>query len=103
MTNSDRLAAERDLRRAAAYIREHGFSADAGSDGNCRCFVGALDSVRTEGLSAWRDDNPARVALMPVIASDSYSAVDLSRAGWTEGCTDDAVAALEIAADLVAP
>ena len=93
MTDSERL------RAMAAYIRKHGFSPEVGGGNGPRCFVGAWSSVADECISILRTD--AGQMLREIVVDDkSVGAGDLIRAGWTEGCTDDAAAACEIAADL---
>jgi hypothetical protein len=76
------------LRAAAQYIREHGLLAgSAGFDGGPRCMIGALYSV---SLSTPR--------ILHRVCGPSIA--DFSDACAKVGADDDAIAALEIAADL---
>lgn len=89
------------LRKAAAYIRKHQFSPyyrEYEIDSLCGCFVHAL---RDTGATDQPLINRCCYVLSEVTgASPGLSARDLIANGWTRGATDDAAAALEIAADL---
>jgi hypothetical protein len=74
----------------AAYIRKHGFSPDVGEPGGCGCFLRASEQVN-------KDVHPATLST-EIVHDFSESCLELD--GWTKR---DAIAACEIAADLVTP
>ena len=80
------------LYAAADYLRRHGFRYELGSHSRDRCMIGALESV---GGVDWGLRGAAREELERV-TGDSLDASYLRSAGWTK---EDAIAALEIAAD----
>lgn len=80
---------------AAEYIRANGFSPEIGEHGHPRCFLGSIVSIVGVGhhpypISAERALDEVGVP---------YSARSLRAYGWQR---DDAIAALEIAADISA-
>ena len=85
-------ASQRLLLDAAEYVRVHGFSVYFERDGCPRCFVGAMRSVSRSG------EIPLR-SLVRVTSGCDFSSSTLEREGWTAA---DAIAALEMAADLAA-
>ncbi len=88
------------LLKMARHIRKHGFSPKLADEDGCGCFVSA--SIACGEMSAESFSTMER--LHDVVGTAGWFGVDgLIAAGWTEGCTDDAVAACEIAADLATP
>lgn len=86
------------LRKAAAYMRKNGFSPawfESRANPDCGCFGHALRSVLPEPADIEHFMQPVREVIGCGIAE-----YVLRRNGWVNGCTDDAVAALLIAADL---
>ena len=83
-------ASQRLLLDAAEYVRVHGFSTCCGRHGGPRCFVGTIVSV---------NGNDAALFIFGQIVWGSLSSLELEREGWTAA---DAIAALEMAADLAA-
>ena len=84
------------LYAAADYMREHGFSPEFGKDGCPRCFSGSMSlgcSPLATGTSETWDS--AFMVLNSIVGDMGARA--LRRDGWN---TDDAVAALTIAADI---
>jgi hypothetical protein len=82
------------LRAAAQYIREHGWCIGTGEDGGPRCILGACASVADTTINA-------------LICTPLYRAIEAVTGdfvgGFNDGhceSADDAIAALEIAADL---
>ena len=83
------------LRKAAQWIRENGFSPLYYSSEGHGCFLYAIH--RVEKYKSLKE--PIRG-----IIGCGFSYSMLQQAGWTgPECTDDAAAALEIAADLLTP
>lgn len=79
------------LRRMAQWYRDgQRFSPAIG----CGCFYDAMDAARTFSISMR--------ALHEIVGVGSYFGEnELYRGGWTDPeCTDDAIAVLEMAADL---
>lgn len=85
------------LRKAAAYVREHGFSPSLREPNGCGCFLNAIAVVG--GMSTYDAGNDFWPLLSPVVGC-AFTRDELIKHGWTSDATDDAVAALEIAACL---
>lgn len=85
-----------NLRARAAYIAEHGWSHDRGTIDGPRCFCGA-DPV--EPLTGRMNNDADSFLCRTVLACDdfAFSTGKLEKEGWN---TADAVAALEMAADI---
>lgn len=82
--------------KMAEWLRAHTFHPAGWAGGeDCGCFLSANCEVKAHTL-------PLNI-LQEVIATDGFAEFDLQTTGWTKGCTDDAVAACLIAADLAAP
>lgn len=80
------------LYKMAKEMKKRGFSPYL-SNGDCRCFLG-LDNYKSDNLIPY---------LEQVIGTENFLSGVLMRTGWTDkSCTDDAVAALNIAGDLAA-
>jgi hypothetical protein len=85
---------EREMYLAMAkWLRVHGFSPSFRTVEGCGCFLCAIDAVEIGCVT--------RNTLRDVIGGNFGESM-LKANGWTEGCTDDAVAACLIAADLAA-
>lgn len=87
-----------NLRARAEYMREFGFSPFFGVPGCAACFMGAHHCALPddEEISALNGDEFLRDVIFDG-DRNWYSTDRLIREGWT---TDDAIAALEIAADI---
>lgn len=91
---------EREMYLAMAkWLREHGFTHRWSPSDRCGCFARAAPgpSDITGHMPTARLRWPI---LLGVLGVEDLWDDTLSEAGWTEGCTDDAVAACLIAADL---
>lgn len=81
-------------------IRKEGFTPDFNEEfGRC-CFVAARIRENLYGDSA---DVALNAIKDIVIGLNSSFDAHLNVLGWTKGCTDDAAAACDIAADLLTP
>lgn len=81
--------------KMAEWIRENGFT-PIWQRGDCGCFQRAAGYSDTPGFRV------RAPILHDVLGVETCAFPHLDRAGWTDGCTDDAVAACLIAADLAA-
>lgn len=83
-------------RAMGEYIRKHGFSPEYCTVSGAGCFIRAYDEIR---------ESDYRVAskVLEIAGATFVTTEILKNAGWTEGCTDDAAAACDIAADLLTP
>ena len=89
-------------RAMGEYIRKKGFSPELGLGCKCGCFMRAycVLTVGPDGAHQMFTGSPVHLALRDVIGC-GYHEYELERHGWTRGCTDDAAAACDIAADLL--
>jgi hypothetical protein len=87
------------LYAAADYTREHGFSPELGEPGGPRCLFGSLQTVARMPPREWStlDAWLSAENILGSITGSDVSVCRLQRDGWN---TDDAVAALTIAADI---
>ncbi len=99
------MTPEQIARAMAAYIREHGFTPEYGSiqADSCGCFIHAYHRLTNEDCFGGSAVEPAFISVIGAAEYYDFDEQQLRALGWTEGCTDDAAAACEIAADLLAP
>lgn len=96
---------EQIARAMGEYIRKHGFSPAWSEDywgrSKCGCFRHALEEL---GICSYDAGKLVLEKLAEIVGTDSlFDDADLRANGWTAGKTADAVAACDIAADLLAP
>jgi len=95
------VTAEQILRAAAKYIRRHGWRQEEyGADGGPRCMAGAVRSV--VGLEPDLPDTDEYEGLMSILEKVAGPNIADFNDVYCR-TADDAIAALEIAADLAAP
>lgn len=91
------MKVEELYRGMADWFRTHKFTPAYGDGRTCGCFIhAARDLAGTRFLCSW--DLPI---LLDIIGGKDFEDETLYVRGWTgPECTDDAIAACEIAADL---
>jgi hypothetical protein len=87
------------LIKMGRYIKRHGFTPDyeLGFGSKCGCFLHASAAVGITGGS-WA----AMEVLRELTGSQNLGLMSLLACGWDNSATNDAAAACEIAADLLA-